>query len=368
MQLNIQRVDVFYHADRIGTLALTSQGRAAFEYDASFLRGGFSISPFYLPLQQGVFLGTRDPFGGLHGVFNDSLPDGWGMLLTDRLLRQYNIPLSNVNLLDRLSLIGENGMGALIYRPTWLNPEIPNVGKYDFGLIAREVQEILQEKYQGNIEDYFVKGGSSGGARPKILINFEGENWLVKFRSSSDPDNIGEIEYNYSIAAKRCSIEMTETRLFEGKYFGTRRFDREGGKRFHVISASGLLHASHRYPSLDYVDLIKAVNAVTKDIEEAYKLFRLMVFNVVNGNKDDHAKNFSFIYRNGSYKLSPAYDLVPSSGFNGQHTTTIAGSGVPEKSNLIEVARQTGLSENRAQQILDEVIEGSSGLEQYTEK
>jgi len=357
-KLNISKIDVFLDDRRVGMLALTSRGVAAFEYDAEFLEDGFSVSPIYLPLQPGVMLSRREPFDGLHGVFADSLPDGWGMLLTDRLLRKYKVPLSAVSVLDRLSLTGENGMGALTYKPAWAVEERSRDEKFDFHRIAEDVAAILNESYEGDIEKYFRQGGSSGGARPKVLINLEGEAWLIKFRSSSDPENIGEIEYAYSLAAKACGIEMTETRLLEGKYFGTRRFDRDGTMRYHVLSAAGLLHASHRYPSLDYTDLIKAVVAVTKDMEEAYKMYRLMVFNVLNGNKDDHAKNFSFIYRDSAWKLAPAYDLVRSNGFNGQHTTTVAGSGMPGTEEFLEVAKLTGLAQKRVREIIDEVREG----------
>lgn len=360
--LNIRQVEVFLNNMRVGMLALTSKGIAAFEYDAEFLQDGFSISPIYLPLKPGVVLSRREPFSGLHGVFNDSLPDGWGMLLTDRLLRQYKISLSNVNVLDRLSLTGDNGMGALTYRPAWNMKDQSIEREDDFHRIAGDVEKILHETYEGDIEKYFQQGGSSGGARPKVLLSIDNEEWLVKFRSSSDPENIGEIEYAWSLAAKASGIEMTETRLFDGKYFGTRRFDRVGALRYHVLSASGLLHASHRYPSLDYIDLIKATVAVTKDMEEAYKLYRIMVFNVMNGNRDDHAKNFSFLYRDGSWKFTPAYDLVRSSGFNGQHTTTIAGSGLPGTEDILEVAKQTGLSLKRANQIIDEVTTGSRSI------
>jgi serine/threonine-protein kinase HipA len=150
---------------------------------------------------------------------------------------------------------------------------------------------------------------------------------------------------------------MPETRLFEGRYFGVRRFDREGDIRYHVHSASGLLYASHRFPSLDYTDLMKATLALTRNVAEVEKMFRQMVFNVMIGNKDDHAKNFSFLYKNGKWILSPAYDLLPSAGFNGQHTTTVNGKGNPTISDCLEVARLTAFPENRAKVIVKELME-----------
>ena len=357
-------LSVFFNKTKVGTLALRPDNLAAFEYDSQYLKTGISISPFYLPLNHGVFTARREPFFGLFGVFNDSLPDGWGRLLTDRLLLEHKISLSKVNIIDRLALIGENGLGSLSYQPAM--EMFSKNTNFDLNKIAKEVALVLQNNFNGSIEDLYQKGGSSGGARPKIFITIDGEEWIVKFKSSADPHNIGQIEYEYSKTARQCGIEMTETRLFEGKYFGTRRFDREGKNKYHVHSASGLLYASYRYPALDYSDLIKATLALTKNIEEAYKMFRLMVFNVLTCNRDDHAKNFSFILKNNEWKLSPAYDLVLSSGFNFQHTTTVSGNGLPTKKDIMEVAKFTSLNIKRANLIFDEVYENSKNLRKYT--
>lgn len=82
------RLQVFYGKRLVGTLALTREGKAAFAYDEDWLVDGFSISPFSLPLKKQVFVPTKPYFRGLFGVFADSLPDAWGNLLLDRLLKQ----------------------------------------------------------------------------------------------------------------------------------------------------------------------------------------------------------------------------------------------------------------------------------------
>jgi serine/threonine-protein kinase HipA len=356
-------VGVFFEEQIVGRIALTPEFVCAFEYDTGYLKTGISISPFYLPLKPGVFVARWEPFNGLFGVFNDSLPDGWGRLLTDRFLKRQNIEPSLLTVLDRLCLVGKNGMGALSFKPEWTFTDT-DTGN-DLNALAKEVELILHNNYTGNLEALYQKGGSSGGARPKVLVNIDGEDWLIKFRASDDPDDIGHIEYEYSLTAKKCGIDMPETKLFEGKYFGTRRFDNIGPKRYHVHSASGLLYASYRYPSLDYTELIKATLSLTRNIEEAYKLFRQMVFNVLTYNRDDHARNFSFILKDDEWLLSPAYDLVLSKGFNGQHTTTIAGNGTPMKADMFEVAKQTGLSEKKVIKIFDEVYENSNEIRKF---
>jgi serine/threonine-protein kinase HipA len=349
-------LEVGYEGSTVGKLALGPDHLAAFEYAPEFIQSGFSISPFYLPLKPGVFMARREPFHGLFGVFNDSLPDGWGMLLTDRLLKKEKLDPGALTPLDRLSLIGSDGMGALTYKPATTFQNNEDIS--DLNRLAREVKQILHSDYAGSIENLYQKGGTSGGARPKVLLTIDDMEWLVKFPGSSDPDDIGQQEYTYAEVAKKCGIQMPVTRLFEGKYFGVCRFDREGNRRYHTHSASGLLYASFRYPSLDYTELIKATMALTRNIMEAWKVFRLMVFNVLTSNRDDHAKNFSFIWKNGEWALSPAYDLVFSSGFNGQHTTTINGQGKPSKADLFEVAKLTSLPAKTATTIFDEVYEG----------
>ncbi len=345
----------------VGQIAQTPQRKIVFEYTPEFLSQGFSLSPFYLPLKSGLFTAPDEPFGGNFGIFNDSMPDGWGNLLLDRLLTGRGIALTSLSVLDRLSLIGSSGMGALQYFPDHKIESEINASQLDF--LAREVQKVISETdYSEHIEWLIGVGGSPGGARPKALIRENDEAWMVKFPSSLDPSDIGAIEFEYSRIARKCGIDMPETRLFQGKYFGVKRFDRNGYERVHMHTASGLLNASHRFPSLDYIDLIKASLALTRNMEDSYRLFRQMVFNVLTGNRDDHAKNFSFLYTEKGWCLSLAYDLAPSGGFNGNHSTTIAGQGQPSRANIFEVGDQTGLKHKRMVAIFDEVYQNCSPI------
>lgn len=352
--INVEVLEVFMNRERVGRMALTPQGLCGFEYDAGYLNAGKSISPYYLPLQSGLMMAKRDPFNGSFGVFDDSLPDGWGNLLLDRFLQEQGINPYRLTVLQRLSLIGSTGRGALEYRP---DKSITAEDEYiNFDRLADEAEKILNSREsEGDVEMLYKYGGSSGGARPKVFAKIDGREWLVKFKATTDPKNVGEQEYNYSLLAVECGIRMPETRLFEGKYFGVERFDRMSAGKVHTISAAGLLHADYRIPSLDYSILLKVCLNLTKDMEQVYDLFRQMVFNVVISNRDDHAKNFSFQLIGDEWKLSPAYDLLPSSGFNGYHTTTINGKGEPAMSDIIAVANEVGLARQRTESILDEV-------------
>jgi len=350
----------------VGQLAINDQQRCVFEYSSQWIQNGFSISPFHLPLRPGVFEAKYEPFDGLFGVFNDSLPDGWGNLLIDRWFRGKGVDPAGLSWIERLSVVGNSGMGALCYEPQIRMESKSENRSLDF--YAAEVEKILHEKEVVNLDELVEKAGSPGGARPKVLLMMDGKEWLIKFRALNDPPDMGDVEYRYSLAAREAGVEMPETRLFEGKYFGATRFDRANGRRIHMITASGLLHASHRYPSLDYVDLMKATLYLTRSMNEVRKVYRLMVVNVLTFNRDDHAKNFSFLYDEGEWRFAPAYDLVYSSGFKGSHSTTINGHGNPDNDKLIDAGVKAGLKEKECKRIYLETKEATLDLASFIQK
>ena len=357
----IEHLDVFYHERKVGTLALYQRHLAAFAYEQEWLETGFPISPFSLPLEKKVFVPRIDPFNGSFGVFTDSLPDGWGRFLVDRLMLKNRIEPATVGTLNRLAIVGDSGMGALSYRPAiHLNEGVSAV---ELDQIAGECEKLMRTEYVEDLDQLFRLGGSSGGARPKILTEIDGEAWIIKFPSYDDSKDIGKQEYDYSLCAKACGIEMAETRLFpSGKcagYFGVKRFDRrknDNGRenRVHMISVSAVLETSHRIPNLDYHLLMKLTLEITKDFSEVLRLFRLMCFNVFSHNRDDHSKNFSYLYdeQNACYRLAPAYDLTYSSSLNGEHATTVNGNGVnPGMEDILAVADKIGIREAQAGKI-----------------
>ena len=365
----IKALQVFYNDKKVGTLALMKNNIVAFEYDNEWLNNGFSISPYSLPLKKQVFIPKINSFfDGMYGVFFDSLPDGWGRLLVDRILKSQNINPREINPINRLAIVGETGMGALSYKPKYNLLEDKEYQE-DYDSLALSCKKILNTEYSDDLDNLFRLGGSSGGARPKILTKIDNEDWIIKFPSSLDDKNIGELEYLYSLCAKKCKINMTETKLFPSKissgYFGIKRFDRKKNsigaiKKIHMISVSGLLETSHRIPNLDYNDLMQLTLNLTKSFEEVEKLFRLMCFNVFSHNRDDHSKNFSFIYNEdfNKWELSPAYDLTYSYSINGEHATTINGNGVnPSLNDILKVAEKIGLDKKKAKKIASEIEE-----------
>src|SRR3990167_6613420 len=295
-----------------------------FEYDVDFLKTHWSISPFHLPLVPGLKACDGTLFEGLPGVFNDSLPDGWGRLLLDRSMKSRGVLPGELTVLDRLAHVGRSGMGALVYEP---DMHEQCVVTQSLDELALESQHILTGAADEVLTALLMLNGSSAGARPKVMVSVNAEKnnivcgtdvtlqqWLIKFANSQESSDAGAIEYIYSLMAKKSGVIMTETHLFPAKnatgYFGTKRFDRDYKKRFHMHTVSGLLHSDFRVASLDYLDLLQLTESLTRDHRDVEQLFRQAVFNVLSHNRDDHLKNFSFIMNaQGEWHLSPAYDL-----------------------------------------------------------
>lgn len=365
MRVN-NRLKVLYHGREVGTLAFTSDKKAAFEYSGEWIESGFSISPFSLPLKKQVFVPVKLYFHGLFGVFADSLPDAWGNLLLSRMLRKKGISMDDMSPLDRLAIVGSSGMGALVYQPEMMNSaqEYP----VDLDELSVQCRQILTTEYDENLDELYRLGGTSGGARPKILTEVEKEDWIIKFPAHVDTMNAGQMEYEYSLCAKQCGISMSETRLFPsricGGYFGTKRFDRvskEGGEteRIHMLTVAALLELDFEQPSLDYHSLMKLTKILTRDNQEdMHNMFRRMCFNVFAHNRDDHSKNFSFLYdeKEDAWRLSPAYDLTYSTTYFGEHTTTIDGEGKkPGRREILAVGTAAGLSRTYCEKTADEI-------------
>jgi len=355
-------LQVYYDERHVGTLAMTADHKVAFQYDGEWLENGFSISPFSLPLKKQVFVPQKDYFDGLFGVFADSLPDNWGRVLLNRLLRSHKQNPDELTVLDRLGIVGKSGMGALTYYPE--NSFSEQQKPVNLDELAEECDKILNTEYSDKLDELYYLGGTSGGARPKIMTTVDGKDWIIKFPAHVDRKDAGKMEYDYSCCARQCGITMSETRLFPSDkckgYFGIRRFDREAdGKRVHMLTAAALLELDFEQPSLDYHSLMKLTKILTRDNkEDVENMFRRMCFNVFAHNRDDHSKNFTYLYDeiNDQWRLSPAYDLTYSNTYYGEHTTTIDGNGRnPGRKELLAVGSAAGMRKNNCERIIDTI-------------
>ncbi|WP_457575568.1 type II toxin-antitoxin system HipA family toxin [Desulfomarina sp.] len=365
----------------VGTLA-EKDGLIYFEYNHQWLAHGLELSPFTLPLRPGLVCHRDHGFGPVFGLFDDSLPDGWGLLLMDRCFRSRNIDPVTVSILDRLLFLGNKTMGALTYHPA-LSRE-SDTSLPDLHDLAEEAMLVYAGKADQILPQLIRAGGSPGGARPKVLVGFnsdtgdiisgEGdippgfEHWIIKFSSREDLDDAGPVEYAYARMACAAGIKMEKTRLFTTdkgeRFFGIKRFDRRpGNRRYHIHTFGNLVQANFRVPGSDYTDLLKTTSLLTRNNQDLEAACRLMIFNVMAHNRDDHVKNFSFLFddHNGSWSLAPAYDLTFSRGPGGEHTTTILGEGLqPEQKLILQLAAQSGITPQRADIIFQEVEEAVS--------
>lgn len=368
-------VSIQFNENEIELGELVSDGRNIyFKYYIDFISKGIEISPIKLKLNNLINKADALPFDGLYGVFADSLPDGWGKLLLDRFLIAKGINVSDITMLDRLAFVGSNGVGALIYKPE-INDEKQKLFGFELDEIAIASHQILSGTSVEILDELYLLGGSSGGARPKILVGYNPgtqhiigsikdlpagyEHWLIKFPSSSDWHDIANIEYAYSKMAIDAGIEMSDCKLFKGKsskvYFGTKRFDRIGNKRLHMHSAAGIMHDNFRLSNLDYGHIMDCAFRLERDVKVYEKVLRIAAFNVFAHNRDDHSKNISFLMdEQGNWKLAPAYDLTFSSSSHGMHSTMISGeSANPTKQHLLELANYFKIK--NAEKIIDQV-------------
>ena len=361
----------------VGTLAWDHEERRAyFEYAREFLAEPLPLSPFKLATSEGAKPAPYQPFGGLHGMFNDSIPDGWGRLLLERRLQKLNYDFRLLTPLDRLAHVGTGGMGALRYRPAKTFGKSGESG-IDLDWLAKQATAVQEQVDEGDIDRLQEIQGGSAGVRPKIIVGLnsttgklmadagsvlpEGfDAWMVKFKSNMDPAEVGTEEYTYSLMARAAGVEMPDTRLIStghAKYFAVRRFDRTPEGSVHVQSASALLEADHRTPAIDYDTLLKLTRLLTRDERNVRQMFVRMVFNILALNRDDHSRNHAFLMTaDGTWHPTPAYDLTLSEGPGGEHNLLIDGEGKhPAEKNVMAVAERASIPKADARQILEQV-------------
>lgn len=342
---------------------LADNGRQLlFEYSPVALRQRLELSPLHLKLREQAYGGFPDFQMRLPGLIADSLPDGWGLLMMDKLFRRRGLDPVRLSPLDRLAFVSGRAMGALAFEPA--DKELLDQADVALLELARQVRDVIKGGSIEVVRRLALMGGSPHGARPKVLVNFDpvsgrvsddlpgpGSPWLVKFQAETEHKEVCAIEAMYAVLARACGIEMPATHYFnldrKLAAFGIERFDRRAGLRVPVHTVAGALNANFRLPSaVDYTTLLRLVRHMTRDEREVLKAFERCVFNVVFNNRDDHPKNFSFVLgRDRRWVLSPAYDLTFCDGPGGEHQMDICGEGrAPDHDDLLRLAKEGGLN------------------------
>jgi serine/threonine-protein kinase HipA len=369
----MKQLQVFYEGwgERWPLGWLADNGQALlFEYSAEAQARGLELSPLHLPLRAEAYGDFPRHLFRLPGLIADALPDGWGLLLMDRLFRQMGREVAQISPLDRLAFIGSRAIGALTFEPA----DEAQLHTSDVALLAlaRDVRAVVFGQDGDLLRELALMGGSPHGARPKVLVNYapqrgvmstgalsDGAPWLVKFPAQTEHKEVCAIEALYAELASRCGLAMPQVQYFdlgeELSAFGIARFDRQGETRIPVHSLAGLLHADFRVPSsVDYVTFLRATRMLTRDEREVEKAFARAVFNILFHNRDDHCKNFAYVLQSdGDWKLAPGFDLTFNEGPAGEHQMDVCGYGKEiSKSHLQLLAEKADVSASVVSDVL----------------
>lgn len=411
MSKPINTAEVWLWGSRIGYLYQPEGSRLVqFEYDREFLNSGIEISPIMLPLSENIYafddLAGVPAFKGMAGVFADSLPDRFGNKMIDAWLAEQGRAKDSFTAIERLCYTGSRGMGALEYRPATSsvsveeNLDVTEMVKLASSVLSDKKDAILSDK-KANIAQLIEIGSSAGGARAKAVIalnertgeirsgqllsSSDFDYWLLKFdgvdkngdHNIHDSRQYTNIEYAYYLMAKDAGINMNECRLLQKDglcHFMTKRFDRENGKKLHMITLAGLAHLDYNTPcSCSYEMYAKYAKRIGVSQSEIEEIYRRMVFAVEGVNCDDHVKNFSFLMnKKGEWRISPAYDITfaynPDNKWISRHQMTINGkaSEITDE-DMIACGVKMGLTVSFCREAIESAREVVSNWLQYAE-
>lgn len=381
----LEQVNVYYDGwgerwlwgTLMSTTVLTGRPQIVFEYSDEAKLKGLELSSFRLPLDGAKLRRDFPPHQlGLPGPVYDSLPDGWGMLLMDRLFRSRRLNTARIGPLERLAYVGNNAMGAMSFEP--VAPEGQELGvDISLELLATEVREVLQGEGGAFLQTLLLVGGSPQGARPKALVyrnpqtgtfttavtpGFEA--WLIKFPAKEEHSEVCAIEMVYAECLRMCGIQTPDTQYFslpDGlAAFASKRFDRQDGQRVPMQSLAAFTGGDYKVPGvLDYVNFLRATQMCTNDVREKAVAFERAVFNVAFNNRDDHPKNFAYIMSStGEWKLAPAYDVTFCEGPSGYHQMDVMGEAMAiKREGMLRLAGEAEIAEEMAGVIIDTVCD-----------
>lgn len=384
----LEQVNVFYEGwgerwlwgTLVSTTALTGRPLIVFEYSNEARQRRLELSSYTLPLE-GPALRRDFPVHQLHlpGPVYDSLPDGWGMLLMDRLFRRRGLTTARIGSLERLAYIGSNAMGAMTFEPVAPEGQESEI-RIPLEQLAAEVREVLRGEGGEFLQTLLLVGGSPQGARPKALIYRDPETgafttavtpgfeaWLVKFPAREEHGEVCAIEMVYAECLRMCGIETPDTQYFSLPNglagFASKRFDRRDGLRVPMQSLAAFTGANYQSPGvLDYVNFLRATQMCTRDVRELAVAFERAVFNVVFNNRDDHPKNFAYIMaQDGQWRLAPAYDVTFCEGPGGYHQMDVMGEALAiSRVQMLRLAEEAEVPLGVADRIIDGICEVAS--------
>jgi serine/threonine-protein kinase HipA len=402
--VQLPAVEVRYQSRPVGAVAIDPTRRLpVFEYFAGWVDSGENLSPLVLPRARGVRVFPElasTSFRGAPGLVADSLPGTFANLLTNAWLARHGIQPGEVSVVDRLGYIGSRGVGALTFHPAVGDDRDDPASVVDLSeavdTARRAISGTLQPDEAGaTLEHLLDTSGSAGGARAKASVALGPDDeirsgqhdapdgfthWLLKFdvapgQRHGQTTGYGQLEYAYHLMAVDAGLRMSECRLLEVDglvHFLTRRFDRPGpSTKLHVQSLAALAHLPPEHPGAhSYEQFLQTCMRLDLDADNRRHAFRQIVFNIAAAVRDDHTKNFAFIYEGGSWRLAPAFDLnfafLDGGGWLTHHQLTIAGSAEgANRPAMLELAERAKVPD--ADTALDDVTAAVGRWPQHSE-
>lgn len=336
-------IDILCFGIEVGKIGLDEEEKKSFfQYNPTYLKENLNLFPNTgvikrIPQTQIFRRYNNETFRGLPPQIADSLPDLFGNIIFKAWLEGNNKDFKHISVIEQLAYVANRGMGALEYRPS---KAIPSDATIDLNEITAVLKKVILNKKNTTSErlsseallNIFKIGSSAGGARPKVLISEnkktgaiipgdleyseEYKHYLVKLSVDEEIGYSRElVEYCYYLTATYLGIGMMPSKLIEEKHFASLRFDRQEGKKQHVLTATGLTGWDFKNPKVSsYENLFELALFLKIPHSQIEQLYKRMVFNVLFRNADDHLKNHSFIYDKieNKWNLSPAYDLTYS--------------------------------------------------------
>jgi serine/threonine-protein kinase HipA len=341
-------LEVVIWDELVGVLVWDSKkNKSSFEFSERFIKSGIQLSPIISPASKKIISAIKqleydtegstmfDTNKGLPLFISDSLPDKFGTEIFSKYLEKEGKSYRDLTPIEKLAYIGNRGMGAIEFRPSKYEQKKTQI--LNLKQLNELSKSLLNNEPVANVDDManlFHVGTSPGGAQPKVLINinrntgdiYRGDNipeenqdsWILKFNRdiglASDQER-GKVEYAYYLIAKAAKIKMMDSELkeFGGDfYFMTKRFDRINGQKLHTQTLHAFAGMNFKLPNTySYEQIFTVLNRMNLGYPVKEQLFRIMVFNVIGRNVDDHTKNFGlYMTKDGVWNFSPAYDLT----------------------------------------------------------
>lgn len=370
-----------------------------FEYASSWLAGpAADLAPLMLPASPGVkrfpqLRGTS--FRGLPGLLADSLPGMFADDLTNSWFARSGYQPGEITAVDRLAYLGDRAMGALRFEPREGPDDLKEATAVELSRATTAARQAVNGDLRddGALRHLLDISGSAGGARPKVLLAWDGgsnhrsgqvdapdgyQHWLFKLDigrgvPQGQPTGLGRLEYAYHLMAVDAGLTMQPCQLVidgELAHFATKRFDRRAPRdRVHVQSLAAMAHLLPLPGAHGYEQYLQTCQRLRLPHAEMLAAFRQVVFNVASANRDDHTKNLAFLHVEDGWHLAPSYDLTfpydTDGGWPVAHQMTIGGrTDGADRATLLDLAERAKIPSGSASEIIDAVV---SAVGRWTE-